>query len=186
MNSFLAVLPTIPISLLVWLLPLCWLIHSIEEIIMIDRWEMGREVEHRVIARHSILARGVLYIHSISRGPFIVAASLIGLLVVGATVAGTINVEGTGGWLYAMVLGGMFIRGFLHLGEAIVLRGYTPGILSGLFVVIPGAWFIYYRLFDIKLLDFSTAVLTSLVGIFVFVPAVIGSRLLLNSLFTSR
>lgn len=185
MNTLLAFLPGLSFPLVVWMLPLFWFLHSLEEISMIDRWEMGRETEHQVIARKSWFARWILDAYSISRSTFILSTVIIGTLVIGATIIGTVNLEGFGIWIYAALLGGFFLHGFVHLGETIVLRGYTPGILTGLFVVLPGSWYLYRRLFDSQLLTMNTAVLTSLIGALIFLPATFGIRYLFRTLMSS-
>lgn len=184
MNTILAFFPGLSFPVVAWMLPICWLLHSIEEISMIDRWEMGRETEHQVIARKSWFARWILDAYSISRGPFILSTVLIGALVIGATVIGTVNLDGFGIWIYAAILGGFFLHGFVHLGETIVLRGYTPGILTGLFIVLPGSWYLYRRLIDSHLINLDTAVLTSLIGALIFLPATSGIRYLFRTLLS--
>ncbi len=186
MNTILAFITGIPLPLVTWMLPICWLLHSLEEISMIDRWEMGRETEHRVIARKSWFARWILDAYSISRGPFIISTAIIGLIVLGATIAGTVDLDGFGLWIYAVILGGFFLHGFVHLGETIVLRGYTPGILTGLFVVFPGCWYLYRRLIESQLVNLNTAILTSLMGALIFLPATFGIRYLLRALLSTE
>ena len=56
-----------------------------------------------------------------------------------------------------------------------LLRGYTPGVVTAVGVVVPVSAYLYRVLFETGVLDCRLAILTALLGIVVFFPAVLGA-----------
>jgi hypothetical protein len=59
---------------------------------------------------------------------------------------------------------------FTHIAQAIIISGYVPGLLGAIAAIIPGALYIYKRLFDAKLLTWRSAAVTALIGLALFIP----------------
>jgi hypothetical protein len=159
---------TVPDPLVLWLLPLSWLVHDIEELVAIegwsDRWRdaPGCRLQRRLVERMAS-----------TRRRFTVAVALVGCVVVGATVAGVLDPDGIGILVYATVLGGYFLHGFVHVGGSLVFRGYTPGLLTAVSLVIPVPISLYRELLGAGLLAPEVAVATGVVGFVVFRPVVV-------------
>ena len=167
---------TLPVISVLWLLPVSWAVHDGEEILTIEPW--SRRWTRHLDSRDepaSVQTRlvGVL---ATTRRRYSIAVGLVGCLVVGATVAGTYDTAGIGRVVYMTILGGYFLHAFVHLGQSALLRGYTPGVLSAVFVVIPTASYLYWRLFATGYVDCELAVVTGLVGMLSFVPIVVGAN----------
>jgi hypothetical protein len=64
----------------------------------------------------------------------------------------------------------LFLHVFTHVAQAIFFRGYAPGVVGAIAAIIPGALYLYKRLFEAKLLTFKSAVVTALIGFALFVP----------------
>jgi hypothetical protein len=156
--------------------PLSWLVHDAEEVLTIDRWQGARAAELAALADRSRLARRIVEVNTTPRRPFAVAVALVGVPVVGATVAGTVDPAGAGGAVFAVVLGGYALHAFVHVGQSVHLRGYTPGVVTAVAVVLPSSAYLYRRLFEAGLLDPGGAVLTAVAGLVVFVPVVVAAR----------
>jgi hypothetical protein len=107
-------------------------------------------------------------------GQFAVAigAELLLFLIVTAAVWSSPK---PGIWLYAYaaLLGALFLHVFTHVAQAVVVQGYVPGLVSAILVILPGALYIYKRLFETKLLTLRSAAFAAMVGILLFIPGVI-------------
>lgn len=157
-----------------WLLPVSWLVHDVEEILAIERWSRRskRWVEANEI---SGLQRRIVETLATTRRQFSIAVVLVGIVVVVATVAGVSDPTGVGILVYTAILGGYFAHAFVHLGQSLVVRGYTPGLVTAAVVVIPASLVLYRRLFGTGLVGLKTATVAGLVGVLLFVPVVVGA-----------
>ena len=55
--------------------------------------------------------------------------------------------------LFTATLNVFFLQAFSHVGQTLIFRGYTPGVITALFIVIPYSLLTYYRLFELGLID---------------------------------
>jgi hypothetical protein len=159
-----------------WLLPLSWVVHDLEEVLVRDRWMHGREGTLRALADRSRIAGRVIAIHSTPTREFVVAALAVGSLLFAMTAVATQRPTGVWGLLFAVFLGGYFLHAFLHVGQSVLLRGYTPGVVTAVGVVVPVSAYLYRLLFETGILDGRLAILTALLGIVVFFPVVLGAH----------
>lgn len=74
---------------------------------------------------------------------------------------------------YATVLGVLFLHVFTHAGQALLFRGYVPGLVGALIAVLPGSVLIYRRLFSTNILTLKAAALAALVGFALFPPGLL-------------
>jgi hypothetical protein len=167
---------TDPVISHLWLLPLSWVVHDLEEVLMRDRWMHGREETLRTLADRSRLAGRVIAIHSTPTREFVVAVLAVGSLLFAVTAVATQRPTGVWGLLFAVFLGGYFIYAFLHVGQSALLRGYTPGVVTAVAVVVPVSAYLYRLLFQTGILDGRLALTTALLGIVVFFPVVLGAH----------
>ncbi len=100
-----------------------------------------------------------------------VAIGFILLLFVAVTTGASLSGP-RGFWLYAYasLLGVLFLHVFTHIAQALLIGGYAPGVIGAVVAVIPGALYLYKRLFEAKLLTVKSAVVTALIGFALFVP----------------
>ena len=95
--------------------------------------------------------------------------------MVGATVAGAVDPTGIGLVVYATILGGYLLHGFVHLAQSFLHRGYAPGPATAIVLVIPVSLYIYWRLLAAGLIDIRVAAVTCLIGLVLFAPLIIGA-----------
>ncbi|WP_318569022.1 HXXEE domain-containing protein [Salinigranum marinum] len=160
--------------LVLWLLPVSWLVHDLEEIATIDRW--SRRWGLRKSDDLTPLQRRLVGVLTSTRRRFTVAVGFVGCVVVGATAAGTFDPNGPGILIYTTILGGYFLHSFVHVGQSIVFRGYTPGLATAISVVIPVSILLYWRLLSAGLVDIGTVRMTGILGLVLFVPFVVGAN----------
>jgi hypothetical protein len=100
-----------------------------------------------------------------------IAIGFILLVFLLVTAAASMSLR-RGPWLYAYagLLGVLFLHVFTHMGQALLVRGYAPGLVSAVVAIIPGSIYIYKRLSAAKLLALPSAVVTALFGLGLFVP----------------
>lgn len=163
-----------------WLMPIVFIIHDGEELFTMPGWIANHQEELNKIAGTSETAAEMISSLPKTTSHMAVAIGFILLLFVAVTAGASVSVKRGGGgggfWLYAysVLLGGLFLHVFTHLAQTILFGGqYTPGVVGAVLAVVPGVLYIYKRLFEEKLLTRKSAVLTAILGIALFVPAVL-------------
>lgn len=159
--------------LVLWLLPGSWLVHDLEEIGTIEQWSSRWRHAGRNDA--PAIRRRLVETIASTRRRFTIAVALVGGVVVGATVAGAVDPTGIGLVVYATILGGYLLHGFVHLAQSFLLRGYAPGPATAIVLVIPVSLYLYWRLLAAGLIDIRVAAVTCLVGLVLFAPLIIGA-----------
>ena len=79
--------------------------------------------------------------------------------------------NGGGFLLFTAILNLFVLQAFIHIVQTIMFRGYTPGILTSLFLLIPYCLLTYYSLAEYGQMDLSSIVTSlpvSLIFILVF------------------
>lgn len=156
-----------------WLLPLSWALHDLEELATLDRWRATHDRALRRLADRSRPGRRLVASLPASRGTFVVAAALVGLLVVGSAAAATVDPRGFGLFVFSVSLGGYALHGVVHVAQAGLFRGYVPGVVTAVVVVAPTAGYLYRWLLATGRLDPLTAAVTAVIGLVLFVPVVV-------------
>ena len=158
---------------LLWLLPLAFVVHDAEELAIMPAWLS----EHRaalsgLLQGMPAMGDGSLLLH-LDTGGIALAMGAILLLFVAVTAAAVSSAYKIALYAYALVLGGFFVHGFGHIGQALVWRGYTPGVVTALLVVIPASVFLYARLWRSRMLGPAESVLLTAAGAALVVPAIL-------------
>jgi hypothetical protein len=165
----------LPVSAALWALPISWVVHDAEEVLTVEAWSHGWTATVAATDESGLRARLVGTLAG-TRRRFAVAASLVGVVAVGATVAGVRDPDGVGMVVFATVLGGYFLHAFVHVGQSVLLCGYAPGVVTAVAVVVPTSVALYRRLFAADLLAVETAVSTAVGGLVVFTPLVLAAN----------
>ncbi|MFI7640257.1 HXXEE domain-containing protein [Nonomuraea sp. NPDC049400] len=118
-------------STVTWGLLVAWAVHDAEELATIAGW--ARKARERWP-----------WVPEVSQGHVNVAIGLMGGVVAGASALGA----RTGGRspVFQAALLGFGAHGVVHLGQAAVARGYTPGVVTAPLVVIPFSVWAWRRL----------------------------------------
>src|SRR5829696_5659782 len=154
-----------------WLLPLIFSIHDGEELLTMPGWVADHQQEIDRLAAMSEIAAEMARSLPTTTGQAALAIGFILLLFLVVTVGASVSSK-RGFWLYAYssLLGVLFLHVFTHIAQAILIGGYVPGVIGAVVAIIPGALYIYKRLFEAKLLTLKSAVVTALIGFAVFIP----------------
>jgi hypothetical protein len=170
-RSIVKPLPSKDIVRVLWLLPLIFSIHDGEELLTMPGWVANHQQELNRLANMSDTAGEVVRSLPKTTAQAAVAIAFILLLFVVVTVGASVSRK-RGFWLYAYssLLGVLFLHVFTHIAQAILVGGYVPGVIGAVVAIIPGALYIYKRLFEAKLLTFKSAAVTALIGFALFIP----------------
>jgi hypothetical protein len=156
-----------------WLLPIIFVIHDTEELLTMPGWLARHRPEMERLAGANRAAAHIVHSLATTTPQLAVAIGCIFLLFLVVTGGASVRPR-RGPWLYAYacLLGAMFLHVFTHIAQAVVVRGYAPGVIGAVVTIVPGSIFIYKRLFEAKLLTPISAVLTALVGLSLLLPGV--------------
>jgi hypothetical protein len=159
------------IARILWLLPIVFIIHDGEELLTIPSWIASHQRELDQIAKMSEVAAKLMRSLPTTTTQVAIAIGFILLLFIVVTIGASMSSR-RGLWIYtyASLLGGLFLHVFTHIGQAVLVGGYVPGIIGAVAVVIPGTIYIYKRLFEEKFLTLKSAAFVALIGLALFVP----------------
>ncbi|MEV4564781.1 HXXEE domain-containing protein [Nonomuraea sp. NPDC049419] len=122
-----------------WGLLGAWVVHDAEELVTMARWT--REARPLLESRFPGVPWERL---EVSQAHAATAIGLMGAVVAGAAAMGA----RTGGHSpsFQAALAGFGVHGVVHLAQAAVFRGYTPGVVTAPLVVLPYAVWAWRRL----------------------------------------
>jgi hypothetical protein len=112
----------------VWTLPLVFVVHDSEEIMTMATF----------LRSHADRLPGqLLKVTALSTGQFALSVLfLLALILVFCLLAKRASYTGLPMTLFAVLTAILFGNGLTHLGQAAILRGYTPGLLTAPFVIL--------------------------------------------------
>lgn len=134
------------LSVVLWLLPIAFICHDLEEIITVEKWLAGnRERVLKVLP-----PKAACFLEpslSMNTAQFAAAVACIFLVISSATVLAVTTLS-TGAYLpfYLVCVHVMFLHVFTHVGQSILLGSYTPGVVTAVVVILPYSLYAYYRL----------------------------------------
>lgn len=110
-----------------------WIVHDLEEVVAMPGWARSRLPELR--RRHPSVPDFVWRQLEVDGREFALAVGVMGGVVAAASVDGV----RTGGRsaVFQAALTGFGLHGVVHLAQAALARGYTPGSVTSGLVVIP-------------------------------------------------
>ncbi len=159
---------------LIALFPIAFILHDFEELMLFEPWlkknagAIISRVQNRVPA---FVEKQVSVIVGKSTAQF---AFPIFLIFVLTCVSSLLAVEfgAYSPFLFASSL--FFLHGFMHVGQAIVLRKYVPALITSVFIVIPYGAVLFWRLIAAGIVDSSELPVYFLGAIVLVVPFIIG------------
>lgn len=154
---------------LLWLFPIAFMFHDFEEIIFWELWlkKHGNEIKRRVPV---FLAKRVSAIIGKSTAQAAVPICLIFSTTVLATFLAT---EYRQYGFFLLASGMFFLHGFMHVGQAIVLRRFVPAVITSTLIVIPYGLLLYWRLVGEGIVDLSRLLIYFLLAVMLIVPFIL-------------
>jgi hypothetical protein len=158
---------------LLWLLPLAFIVHDGEELATMPAWLAAHgDTASGLLPRMPGLSEGSLIL-AMDRVQLMLAMGAILLLLTSVTAAVSLSRSKVALHAYGFVLGGFFLHGFGHLAQALLLRGYTPGVVTAALVVIPVSLFVYRTLWKSGALSRTATWVLAVAGAALVAPAIL-------------
>ena len=170
------------IQTVIWLLPVIFMFHALEEIITVESFmtKYKNRVPKTFLAKLSFVIRKKLSAKSAQHSIMI---AWILLIISFITFMTAYHIPtGENFLLFTAVINIFFLQAFSHIGQTIIFRGYTPGVVTALFMVIPYSLLTYYRLLELSLIDrhllFKSIPITILLVPIFLIGNLLGRRLI--------
>lgn len=165
------------IDTLIWMFPFVFLVHDLEEILSVQGF-MIRRREQVISILPQRLSQIFLKQFSTTSKQFAVAVGFILIFVLLSTFLGAQSIKNGKTPIWFLVLNIVFfVHVFTHIGQAIVIRGYTPGVITAALLVFPYSSYVFYRLFQIGLVDWNTVFSSAPFGLLI-IPIVFAGQTL--------
>ena len=146
------------VQTLIWLFPIIFVFHDLEEIIMVEKWmDKNSGVIYDKLPRK--IADKVIKQFSMSTAQFSVAVLVIFVFVSSSTYMASqyINHGPFGNiHLFAVMLSIFFLHVFTHIGQSVFLRSITPGVITSIFIVFPYSILLFNSLFKHQVITWNT------------------------------
>lgn len=143
---------------LIWLFPIAFIFHDLEEIIMVEKWLKQNEVKlYKLLPKK--MADRIVEQFSMTTAQFSVAVLVIFLFVSTSTIlASQYIVGGPFGniYLFTVIQLVFFLHAFTHIGQSILLRSITPGVITSVIIIIPYCSFLFPALFEYGIISWQT------------------------------
>lgn len=156
---------------LIWLFPIIFIFHDLEEIITIESSMAANKNKYPKTNFVEMTLRMRKKLGS-TAAQLAVSATWI-LLIISFTAVTTVHFSSDGGnfLLFTAILNLFVLQASMHIVQSIMFWGYTPGIITSLFLLIPYCLITYYFLVEYGQIDwhfFFTSLPVSFVLILVF------------------
>jgi hypothetical protein len=163
----------ISLTSLIWLFIATFMIHDLEEIIFVERW-MNKN--HVIVCSviPSPLRRWFSSFQSITSSQFTVAVALELIIFIPTTI---LAADFHSYLLFIGFNAVLLIHVFTHLFQSLILRMYTPGVVTAIVVTLPYTLYLFYRLADVGILNWAVFTKSLDVGI-LLLPIVIFGHLI--------
>ena len=159
---------------ILWLLPAIFIVHDTEELLTIPGWLALHRLDLERMAERNALAASLVHTLATTTPQVAVGIGFLLIVFVAVTAAASASLRrGPALYIYASLLGILFLHVHSHIGEGILFRGYSPGVITAILVIIPGALIIYRALFQASLLTPKSAVISALAGLLFFIPGLL-------------
>ncbi|WP_053367898.1 HXXEE domain-containing protein [Bacillus sp. FJAT-27245] len=163
--------PFLDLKTLIWLFPIIFIFHDLEEIITIESSMAAMKDKYPKTSFVELTFRMREKLGS-TAAQLAVSATWILVIISFTTVVTThFSSNGRGFLLFTAILNLFVLQACMHIVQTIMFRGYTPGIITSLFLLIPYCLVTYSSLVEFGLLDWHLILASlpvSLVMILVF------------------
>ncbi|MEK4381597.1 HXXEE domain-containing protein [Aeribacillus sp. FSL K6-2848] len=148
-----------------WLFPILFMFHDFEEILTVEKWTKQNKEQVLAVLPKSIRK----YFYSSFQMTTVQFAYDVFWIFLTITTATCLAVIFSFYYIFLMLLFIFFAHVFTHLGQALYLRKYTPGVITSIILVLPYSSYTYYRLLKEQVIS-GTDILWSTIGAFIIVP----------------
>ncbi|ALF10430.1 HXXEE domain-containing protein [Parageobacillus thermoglucosidasius] len=148
-----------------WLFPILFMFHDFEEILTVEKWTKQNK-EHVLAVLPKSMRK---YFYSSFHMTTLQFANDVFWIFLTITTATFLAVIFSFYYIFLMLLFIFFAHVFTHLGQALYLRKYTPGVITSIVLVLPYSSYTYYRLLKEQVIG-GTDILWSMIGAIIILP----------------
>jgi hypothetical protein len=163
----------IDLHTLIWLFPVFFMIHDFEEIIWVESWtEIHVETLYATVPKP--FKRVVKSFHGMKSSQFAVAVALEFIIFLPVTLMASDFHH------YLLFIGFnliLFLHVFTHLGQSLLLKMYTPGVVTAVFVLPPYTFYLFHRFAHAGILHWGNAWISLLAAMPLLPIILLGHRL---------
>jgi len=152
------------LNLVIWAFPVAFLLHDLEEIFTMERF--SRENRER-------FPKFLRNIAAITTRQFTLAVGVLLVLTLLASYLATRPQRQMD--LFTIGLAIFLVHILGHVAQTVFFRGYTPGLITALLVVLPYSLYGFHRLFTANLIGGDSFTTYILVGALLFVPLILAA-----------
>ncbi|MBN6188998.1 HXXEE domain-containing protein [Aneurinibacillus sp. BA2021] len=142
----------------IWLFPIVFMLHDFEEIITVEAWLSKNKMKVYHMFPTFFARRQAMFDRrfAMKTVQFSVAVAWIFVLLSLITFYTSQSLAHGGSFLfYVAALHVLFGNVWTHVIQSIVLRGYTPGVVTAVVLVLPYSVYMYSRLLAEGYIDWS-------------------------------
>jgi hypothetical protein len=154
----------------IWAAPLVFLVHDGEELLTIVPWLRA----HRAVLPATVQPLADITTSQLALAMFVLFAGLLFAAIHGVHGAR----QGTRSVPFLLLAGALVGNGLTHLGQALLFRGYTPGLVTALLVVLPYGYGLGRRLAAHRMLTGGAWAGFVALGVVLQVPIIVATLLL--------
>lgn len=153
----------------IWLFLVVFMLHDLEEIIVVENW-LTRHRKQLIRKLPVALEKHFKPLLFMTTAQFAVAVTGI-FIILSAAVLLTAATWSKGTYLpfFLVCLHVMFLHVFTHIGQTILLRSYTPGVVTAVALILPYGLYTYTRLLEEGVVTWSL-MLSTLPFVLLIVP----------------
>jgi len=162
---------------LIFLGPLVFLIHDLEEVFTVEQWVKGHESTLQKITLAKVLFKSNGY----TTIEFAVTVTFLFLMFVLISSSASKKI-GWGMKCYLAAIFILFVNVFTHLAQTFFLQMYTPGVITALVVVLPYTVFVIVAVKRSQILNSRVFLQSMGIGV-LFLPVIFAAMLIVHQLF---
>jgi hypothetical protein len=171
------------IETLIWLFPIAFMFHDFEELILGEPWlrKNGADIRRRLEGRvPAFIAKQVGAVLEKTATELAFPICLIfGISFISSFLATQYGQYGA----FLLASSSFFLHGFMHVGQAILLRRYIPAVITSVVIVIPYGAVLFWRLLEAGMIDVTGILIYFIAAIALTIPFILVMHLVGDYLY---
>jgi hypothetical protein len=158
---------------LIWLFPIAFILHDFEELILFEPWLKKNADAIKALIKDRaphFVERQINVVLGKSSPQFALPICMIFLLTVLSTV---LMAEFGISSLFLLASSLYFLHGFMHIGQAILMRRYIPALITSIFVVLPYGILLFWNLLDSHIVNTSELLVYFIISAILAIPFIL-------------
>jgi hypothetical protein len=131
---------------LIWLFPIAFMFHDFEELIFGDPWLRKNAADIRARIQGRVPAFIADQIGTVLEKPAAELAFPVCLIFAMSSLSAFLAAQNGSYGFFLLASGSFFLHGFMHAGQAVMLRRYVPAVITSVVIAIPYGLVLYGRL----------------------------------------